>query len=100
MSLPTTLRETAEMLTEYPSALVGSDGAVWIARVWGARRDDGLWEGWLEFERVDTAGARAPEIIHTGRETTQPNRADLLYWACGLTPVYLEGAFQRIIDEP
>jgi hypothetical protein len=33
--------------------------------------------------------------MRTGRETTQPNRPDLLYWATGLTAVYLEGALDR-----
>lgn len=82
-----------ETLAEYPSSLVDSDGAVWIARARGCRRSDGLWEAFLEFERDDgTAMAR------TSRETTQPNRADLLYWAAGLTPVFLEGAFGRAVE--
>ena len=56
----------------------------------GSPRDDGTWEGWLEFDSID-AGA----TLRTPRETTQPNRADLEYWATGLTPVYLEGALER-----
>src|SRR5262245_1530581 len=38
--------------------------------------------------------------MQTARETTQPNLADLEYWATGLTPIYLEGALNRALDEP
>ena len=82
-----------EILAEYPSSLVDSDGVGWVARARGCRRDDGLWEAFLEFERDDAA-----VVVRTERETTQPNRADLLYWAAGLTPVYLEGAFGRATE--
>ena len=63
--------------------------ALWVARACGRIREDGLWEGWIEFERNDGI------LMRTERETTQPNRTDLAYWATGLTPVYLEGAFRR-----
>jgi hypothetical protein len=53
---------------------------------------DGIWHGWLEFVPLEGAAA-----IRSGRETTQPNRKDLMYWATGLTPVYLEGALQRAL---
>jgi hypothetical protein len=46
----------------------------------------------LEFVPLDGAAA-----IRSGRETTQPNRKDLMYWATGLTPVYLDGALQRAL---
>lgn len=82
-----------ETLAEYPSSLVDSDGAVWIARARGCRRSDGLWEAFLEFERDD-----GTVTVRTSRETTQPNRADVLYWAAGLTPVFLEGAFGRAAE--
>jgi hypothetical protein len=36
--------------------------------------------------------------VRTARETTQPNRTDLLYWASGLTAVYLEGALTRALS--
>jgi hypothetical protein len=78
-----------ELLAEYPASLTDDDGGAYVARAYGRLRDDGLWEGWIQFERPDGGAVR------TERETTQPNRADLLYWANGLTPVYLEGAFQR-----
>src|SRR5258708_2229592 len=33
--------------------------------------------------------------IREGGEPPQRNRADAVYWATGLTPVYLEGALER-----
>jgi hypothetical protein len=54
----------------------------------------GGWQGWLEF--VPIAGGSP---IRSGRETTQPNRADTEYWATGLTQVYLEGALTRALAQ-
>jgi hypothetical protein len=64
-------------------------GVVWQAEARGAQRDDGLWEGWLLF------ASAAGDVLLTSRETTQPNRNALEYWATGLEPVFLEGAFER-----
>ena len=66
------------------------NGRTYIAQARGRERDDGTWEGWLEFVPDDGS-----EILSSERETTQPNYVDLEYWATGLTPVYLEGAFAR-----
>ena len=55
------------------------------------REDDGLWEGWLEFEGIDDSTRQ----IASERETTQPNRVDLEYWAQGLSYVFLQGALGR-----
>lgn len=68
---------------------VTADGVVYRVEAWGDQRGDGLFEGWLRFF---PAGAGA---LSTGRETTQPTREALVYWATGLEPVYLEGAFKR-----
>jgi hypothetical protein len=57
-----------------------------------SERDDRLWEGWLEFDNLETG-----EVLRSSRETTQPNLTDLRYWATGLTLVYLEGALDRIL---
>ena len=43
-------------------------------------------KAWLEFEDVETG-----EVLRSQRETTQPNEKDTVYWATGLTPVYLAG---------
>jgi hypothetical protein len=34
-------------------------------------------------------------VLRTDQETSQPNRAAIEYWANGLEPIYLEGAFAR-----
>ena len=65
-------------------------GVTWQAEAWGAQRGDGLWEGWLLF-----ASTGDGDVLLTSRETTQPNRNALVYWATGLEPVFLEGAFER-----
>jgi hypothetical protein len=85
-------------LAEFPASLVRDDGLTFTARAVGRRREDGLCEGWLEFlpERL-TGAIEVSDLasLQTYRETTQPNETDLRYWASGLTPVYLEGAFRR-----
>jgi hypothetical protein len=68
---------------------------VYIARACGAEMPDGLWQGWIEFLPVANGPA-----VRSGRETTQPNREDALYWATGLTTVYLEGALERALKPP
>jgi len=83
----------AEVLLEYSDEILGEDGKSYTARACGAETTGGLWQGWIEFLPRDGG-----EPIRSARETTQPNRADTLYWATGLTPVYLEGALRRAID--
>jgi hypothetical protein len=81
----------AELIHEHSRAVLDEDGRTYIVRVWGAERGDGTWEGWLEFDPAD--GQTDP--LRTGRETSQPNRTAVGYWATGLEPIYLEGAFAR-----
>jgi len=84
-----------ETLVQFDAPLfLGSDGP-YYARACGCRNNDGLWEGWIEFTRPSDDKA-----VRTGRETTQPNHQDLVYWAGGLRPVYLEGALQRSVARP
>ncbi len=85
----------AEVLAEYPHVLA-DEGVTYRAQACGAPMPDGRWEGWIEFIPL-TPGANA---VRSGRETTQPNRTDAVYWATGLTPVYLEGALERALDLP
>lgn len=80
----------AEVLIAFDEPIAAPDGARYLARVCGRQDADGLWEGWLEFEPVLDG-----PTIPTPRETRQPNRTDLLYWATGLTATYLEGALDR-----
>jgi hypothetical protein len=78
----------AEVLVRYTAVVRGDDGKFWIPQACGGVAKDGLWEGWIEFVSDETA-------IRTGRETEQPNRDALMYWAQGLTTAYLEGALTR-----
>jgi hypothetical protein len=67
---------------------------VYAAEVWGERRGDGLWEGWIEFVSDDSG-----PVLVTERETSQSNLEALTYWATGLQPVYLDGALARAIQK-
>jgi hypothetical protein len=80
-----------ELLVKFDEPIIDAAGAMYFAQAVGTKRDDGLWEGWLEFIGADE-NARS---ICSDRETTQPNRADLEYWAQGLSRVYLQGALAR-----
>jgi hypothetical protein len=85
----------AETVLIYQTPVVGPDGIEHEARACGGPDDTGMWQGWIEFVPFDGGlPLRSP------RETTQPNRADLIYWATGLTPVYLEGALRRALEPP
>jgi hypothetical protein len=80
----------AELIHEYPWRVQDSAGRLYAARTHGAERADGTWVGWLEFVTLDGA-----TTLRTNRETTQPGRGALVYWAAGLTPLYLDSAFLR-----
>jgi hypothetical protein len=82
----------AEVLVEFDAAFRGPDGQRYAPRACARAADDGRWEGWVEFSDLDTG-----EVIRSTRETTQPSRADTMYWATGLTRVYLEGALSRAL---
>ena len=43
------------------------EGITYRVRACGRKREEGLWEGWLEFEPDD-----ASPVLRTSRETTQP----------------------------
>ena len=86
----------AEVLVEYDTVLESAEGR-WAPRACTRIADDGLWEGWIEFLPI---GDRARAPIRSGRETEQPNRDGVLYWAGGLTQVYLEGALARARAKP
>ena len=82
----------AEVLVEFTDPVEGENGTRYIARACGGVADNGMWQGWIEF--IPTTGG---EVLRSGRETTQPNRQDTVYWATGLTAVYLEGALERAL---
>jgi hypothetical protein len=82
----------AEVLVEFTDPVTASTGHQYIARACGAPMGDGMWQGWIEFLPIGGG-----EVLRSSRETTQPNRQDALYWATGLTTVYLEGALERAL---
>ena len=92
----------AEVLLVFDDRLAGSDGATYGARVCGRPTADGRWEGWIEFTpSTETSGATetggAARALRTSRETLQPTRRDLVYWATGLTHTFLDGALARAL---
>ncbi len=82
----------AEVLVEFSDSVRSQDGKSYTARACGGEMPDGMWQGWIEFLPRDGG-----EPLRSTRETTQPNRADTMYWATGLTPIYLEGSLQRTL---
>lgn len=85
----------AETLLVFQTPVRAGNGLSYEAHACGADVGDGTWEGWIEFIPLDGG-----EPVRTPRETTQPNRADTMYWAGGLMPVYLEGALRRALAGP
>jgi hypothetical protein len=81
-----------EILVRFTAPTRSESGDLYWSRAVGRKAEDGLWDGWLEFGREGDE-----EIVRTERETTQPNRFDLMYWAEGLSDVYLEGALSRAL---
>ena len=67
------------VLVRYTEPVKGSDGNMYAAQACGDIATDGLWEGWIEFLRIDGS------VLRTPRETEQPNRDALVYWAEGLS---------------
>ena len=83
----------AEVVVQFEASVPGPEGRVYRPRACGRVMDDGRrWEGWIEFEPNDESS-----VLRTSRETVQPNREDLRYWATGLTTTYFEGALQRAL---
>lgn len=68
------------------------DGLAYIVQVVG-RPAGNIWEGWIEFASED-----GEDVRRTPRETTQPDRDALRYWATGLSGTYLEGALARTLE--
>lgn len=85
----------AEVLVEFAEAVTSEEGTNYTARACGCEMVGGGWQGWIEFVPFG-----AGEPIRSSRETTQPNRQDTVYWATGLTFVYLEGALRRALNKP
>lgn len=84
----------AEILVKFDEPIAAPNGNTYFAQAAGEEVEGGLWHGWLEFQAADDAS----DALVSGRETTQPNRTNLEYWAQGLTKVYLEGALDRAVS--
>ena len=81
----------AQLIRLHSERVQDTLGNFYEVLVYGEPRLDGTWEGWLEFVPL-SAGLSS---LRTERETTQPDLSALDYWATGLEPMYLAGAFQR-----
>ena len=81
----------AERFHTYTHVVTDGQGVRHRVYAQGEQNELGTWNGWLVFE-PEEAGK---PVIRTDRETTQPEREDLEYWAGGLEPIYLEGALSR-----
>ena len=82
-----------ELIHQYTQPIQGTDSKNYAALVFGEARPDGTWEGWIEFRPVETEGLG----LRTARETSQPDRKALVYWASGLETTYYEGALARAV---
>ena len=80
----------AQVLRSFDDPIADQLGT-YHARVVGRHAEDGMWEGWLEFEPIHGEG----ETVVGPVESRQPEREHLVYWAGGLTPVFVEGALHR-----
>jgi hypothetical protein len=79
-----------EHIHTYTDSVISPEGIRYRVHAYGSRNELGTWYGWLVFE-PEGRGTR----LRTDRETTQPERDDLVYWASGLEGIYLEGALAR-----
>ena len=84
-----------ELIQEFKHQVLSPDGVRYTVMAYGELRPDGTWLGWLEFRPASDADS----TLRTGRETSQPDRHALAYWASGLEPIYLEGALERALRE-
>jgi hypothetical protein len=82
------------LILQFSTPVILTTGQSFVAAVHGQQAEDGLWDGWIEFDPRDGS-----EVLRTPRETRQPNQTDLEYWATGLTAAYLEGALERAQNE-
>ena len=95
----------AEVLASFSTPVTDEFGS-YYPRAVGRLAPDNMWEGWVEFVPVDGGS----DVLVTTTETRQPERQHLVYWATGLSHVYMEGALKRarnpvtvrvpVIDDP
>jgi hypothetical protein len=86
----------SEALIEYDTVLTADDGSRWVARACTRPGPGTVWEAWIEFVPLDPDS----RPVRSRRETTQPSRKEVMYWATGLTPRYLAGSLARTLAGP
>lgn len=79
-----------DLIHTFSEVVRDPEGRGYAAEVHAHERMDGIWETWLEFR-----GLGRDVILRTRRESEQPNRRAVLYWASGLQPSYFDGALLR-----
>ena len=84
------IEATPELIRRHEDQVRDEAGEVYDVLIYG-EPVGGTWQGWIDFVPLS---AVLPSR-RTGRETTQPDRSALEYWATGLEPLYLAGAFER-----
>ena len=83
----------ADVLVRFETVLTAPDGRRFAPQACGQPAGN-VWEGWIELIPLDGGTP-----LRTERETEQPNRDNLMYWAEGLTEVYLDGALSRALQK-
>ena len=78
-----------DVVREFDEVFVDGDRRFRVRAV-AAPYEGTTWQGWIEF--IALGGGAA---CRTDRETVQPDRSAVAYWAEGLEPVYLDGAYER-----
>jgi len=81
------------LFQQFERPITDASRDTYLIFVQGRSRPHDTWEGWLVFERQ-----RDARRFSTPIETTQPDAQAVLYWASGLTDVYLEGALERALS--
>jgi len=79
-----------DLVHTFSEVVRDAEGRPYTASVHALERIDGLWETWLEFR-----GLGRDVLLRTPRESEQPSRRAMTYWASGLQPSYLDGALLR-----
>lgn len=82
-----------EVIADLETTVTSADGHEYYVQV-AAEQIGSIWEAWLEFVPLDDS----LDVLMTRTETTQPTRSDVVRWSTTLTPVFLQGAFERAVQ--
>lgn len=84
------IKVVPELIRRHEDQVKDEAGQVYDVLIYGEPVGN-TWEGWIDF----VPSSAVVPTRRTARETTQPDRTALEYWATGLEPLYLAGAFER-----